>query len=129
MQVRDYMTPAPFTIERGADYKQAFPLIQQHDLHHLPIVDDANAVIGILAQRDLQMAAKHYREAPVEVEDIMRTPVQSISPDADIVEAADRLISETIGCLVVNDSEGSLVGIITERDLHRALRDLLKRNR
>ena len=40
--------------------------------------------------------------------------------------AIERLIAEGIGCLpVTNESDGELVGIITEVDMLRVLRDML----
>lgn len=126
MLVRDYMSPAPMTIAADADYKQAFTIMQDNHLHHLPVVDAQKKVVGILAQRDLKLAAQHFHEAPVEVGDVMHTPVTTISADQDLTSAVERLIAEGIGCLPVFDSDGDeLVGIITETDLLRALRDLL----
>ena len=54
--------------------------------------------------------------APLPVREIMRTPVKTISPDAPVIEAAQRLRDEDIGSLVVED-DGSCVGIITESDI------------
>jgi CBS domain-containing protein/acyl dehydratase len=53
---------------------------------------------------------------PLPVREIMRTPVKTISPDAPVVEAAQRLRDEDIGSLVVED-DGGCVGIITESDI------------
>lgn len=126
MLVRDYMNPAPITIDAGADYKEAFTIMQQKKLRHLPVVDGSKKVVGILAQRDLQVAAQHFHEAPVEVGDVMHTPVTTISPTANLSAAVDRLIDQGIGCLPVFEDGGSqLVGIITEKDLLRAFRELL----
>lgn len=128
MLVRDYMSPAPVTITADADYKEAFGIMQERNLHHIPVVGGTNEVVGILAQRDLRLAAQHFQEAPVEVGDVMHSPVTTIAEDADLRSAAERLIAEGIGCLPVMDSGGArLVGIITESDLLRALRDLLAR--
>jgi acetoin utilization protein AcuB len=126
MHVRDYMTPAPITIDSGADYQQAFGVMEQHGLHHLPVVTEGNRVVGILARRDLQLAARHFHAAPVEVGEVMHTPVSTIAPDADLGAAVERMMTDRIGCLPVSEDGGShLVGIITETDLMRALRDLL----
>ncbi|EMA00724.1 CBS domain-containing protein [Haloarcula vallismortis] len=53
---------------------------------------------------------------PLQVREIMRTPVETISPDAPVIEAARRLRDEDIGSLVV-ESDGDCVGIITESDV------------
>ncbi len=126
MQVRDYMSAAPVTIEAGADYQEAFAIMEDRNLHHLPVLDNAGNCAGILARRDLQLAARYFHEAPVEVGEVMHTPVTTIAPDADLGAAVQRMTDERIGCLPVSDDGGGhLVGIITETDLLRALRDLL----
>jgi acetoin utilization protein AcuB len=56
----------------------------------------------------------------------MHTPVTTIAPNADLGAAVERMTAERIGCLPVSENGGArLVGIITETDLLRALRDLL----
>ena len=47
--------------------------------------------------------------------------VVSISADATLSEAARLLARKRIGALVVRDRDGSLVGILSERDVVRAL--------
>jgi acetoin utilization protein AcuB len=129
MQVRDYMSPTPVTIDAGTDYKEAFDVMEQKDLHHLPVVDGSGSVVGILARRDLQLAARYFHEAPVEVGDVMHTPVTTIAPDTALAAAVERMSADRIGCLPVSEDGGKhLVGIITETDLLRALRDLLARH-
>jgi CBS domain-containing protein len=126
MQVLDYMTRSPVTIDTAADYQAAFAIMEDRDLHHLPVIDAAGNCAGILARRDLQLAARFFHEAPVEVGDVMHTPVTTIAPDADLGAAVERMMDDRIGCLPVSDDGGGhLVGIITETDLLRALKDLL----
>ncbi|WP_200240110.1 CBS domain-containing protein [Thiohalocapsa halophila] len=126
MQVRDYMSPAPVTIETGADYQEAFSVMQEKNLHHLPVLDATGNCAGLVARRDLQLAARCFQEAPVEIGEIMHKPVTTITPDADLGTAVALMMDDHIGCLPVSDNGGGhLVGIITETDLLRALQDLL----
>jgi CBS domain-containing protein len=126
MRVRDYMSPAPLTIDAGADYQQAFKIMEDKDLHHLPVLDAGGNCAGLVARRDLQLAARCFQEAPVEIGEIMHQPVTTIAPDAELGAAVERMMADHIGCLPVSDDGGShLVGIITETDLLRALKDLL----
>ena len=39
MLVRDRMSAHPVTIRSDADYKAALELMQEHDLHHVPVLD------------------------------------------------------------------------------------------
>ena len=126
MHVSDYMSPNPITIEAGADYKEAFETMQRQDLHHLPVIGADGCVAGLVTRRDLQLAARCFKEAPAEVGEVMHTPVTSITPEADLADAVEAMRSARIGCLPISSDGGRhLVGIITETDLLRALADLL----
>jgi CBS domain-containing protein len=125
MRVRDYMSPSPVTIRSDEDYDAAFEIMERRDLHHLPVVDAAGEVVGIVARRDLQLAARFFHEAPAEVTDVMRSPVVTIAPDANLSAAAERMTEERIGCLPVTEDGKHVIGILTETDLFRALRTLL----
>ncbi|MBK5940944.1 HPP family protein [Halochromatium roseum] len=126
MHVSDYMTATPITIQTSADYQEAFQIMEERDLHHLPVVDAEGAVIGILTRRDLQLAARCFKEAPAEVGEVMHSPVTTITPDADLAAAVERMRHDRIGCLPVSTDGGrDIVGIITETDLLRALATLL----
>jgi acetoin utilization protein AcuB len=125
MKVEKYMSHTPVTIRDNTVYSKAFNIMQEKDLHHLPVVNEKNEVVGILTRRDLQIAAQHFREAPVEVSDVMHTPVVTISPDEPLLEAARQMIDKRIGGLPVFDDNGKMVGILTETDLLRALIDQL----
>jgi len=125
MKVSSYMSESPTTINSDVDYREAFDIMHDKDLHHLPVVDADGKVVGILTQRDLQLAARHFREAGVDVSDVMHTPVVTISPDEPLYSAAERMIEGRLGGLPVVEGD-RIVGVVTERDLLRALVDLTK---
>lgn len=124
MNVSTYMSDAPTTIRSDADYREAFEMMQDRNLHHLPVVDAGGKVVGMLTQRDLQLAARHFLEAEVEVEEVMHTPVVTVGPEDPLASAARLMITHRIGGLPVLE-DGRMVGVLTETDLFRALIDLL----
>lgn len=125
MQVENYMSRTPVTIRDDSVYWQAFDIMQEKDLHHIPVVNENNAVVGIVARRDLQVAAQHFKELPMEVSEVMHSPVVTISPAEPLTAAARQMIDKRIGGLPVMDKNGEMVGILTETDLLRALIDQL----
>lgn len=125
MQVESYMTYTPITIRDDTVYWKAFDIMQERDLHHIPVVNESNAVVGILARRDMQIAAQHFKEVPVEVSEVMHSPVVTISLGEPLSMAARQMIEKRIGGLPVLDTDDQMVGILTETDLHRALIDQL----
>jgi CBS domain-containing protein len=52
----------------------------------------------------------------MKVRDIMSSPVEMITPDAMITEAAEKMKSCDVGVLPV-EKDGDIVGIITDRDI------------
>ena len=121
MLVSDYMTESPITIQNDADYNTAFDIMQAKDLHHLPVINQASEVVGILTRRDLQLAARCFHEAPAEVADCMHTPVFTTTPEASLASAAKVMMDNRIGGLPVMDSGNRVIGMLTETDLFRAL--------
>ncbi|MDJ0776848.1 MAG: CBS domain-containing protein [Gammaproteobacteria bacterium] len=119
------MSQAPVTLRHDTDYWQAFEIMQEKDLHHIPVVDGDGAVVGILTRRDLKIASMAYREAEVDVSEVMHSPVITTSPAEDLAAAARQMIEHRFGGLPVLGDDGKLVGILTETDLLRALIDRL----
>ena len=125
MRVEKYMSLVPITIRDDTVYWEAFDIMREKDLHHIPVVNEDNAVVGLLTRRDLKIAAMHFKETPVEVSKVMHSPVVTISPGELLSEAARQMIDNRIGGLPVLDTNGQIVGILTETDLLRALIDQL----
>jgi len=56
----------------------------------------------------------------MQLADLMATDPLAVSPDATIADAARRMVERETGAAVVLD-DGALVGVISERDLMRAI--------
>ena len=121
------MSRAPVTVRDDTDYWKASEIMREKDLHHIPVVDRNDAIVGILTLRDLKIAATHFGDAHVEVSEVMHSPVVTITPDDLLAEAARQMIDNRIGGLPVVDGKSQIVGILTETDLLRALIDQLGR--
>lgn len=51
------------------------------------------------------------------IERLLTRPVQKLGPDATCTDAAQLMRDEKIGAVVVEDRDGRVVGIVTDRDL------------
>ena len=125
MQVESYMSHAPITIRDDTDYWKASEIMREKDLHHIPVINQDETVVGILTLRDLKMAAMHFGEAHVEVSEVMHSPVVTVAPGQALADAARIMIDNRIGGLPVLNDGGQIVGILTETDQLRALVDQL----
>jgi len=107
-------------VARDTEFHAAFDLMRHRKVHHLPVVE-AGRVVGIVAERDLLLAAANFGPAEVPVEEIMRAPVVCISDRSTLRSAARVLVAKHIGSLPVLNARKKLVGIITETDVFKVM--------
>lgn len=142
--VRDVMARRPITVDPEAPLATAIAVMREKEIRHLPVVDEAGQLIGIITDRDLRSAALGSSLAeflPVDlrravdsaaemlqalrVRDAMTWGVVTTRPDASVAEAGAVMFERRIGSLPVREN-GKLVGIVTERDIFKALMMAIK---
>ena len=137
MKVKDLMRINVTTLHVNDMLNVAEDIMEMGRIRHLPVVDAKNRVVGMLTQRDLYKAAissvlafdrtkEHEWLGKIRVSEVMTQEVISVSAEAGVAEAIEKMVSAKIGCLPVTDAEGKLSGLITETDCLRCLHDLLK---
>jgi acetoin utilization protein AcuB len=114
------MSTHPVTVRSDADFKAALMLMQEHSLHHVPVLDAARKLVGIVAERDLLLAATRHLQAAIEVGEVMHRSVTTARPEMPIAEAATLMVEHRIGGLPVVDADERVIGVITETDIFRA---------
>ena len=129
MKVNDYMSRPAFTLRSDADYKEGLLLMQEHRLHHVPVLDASDKLTGIVAERDLLLAAIRYLQSSIEVGEVMHRDVVTATTDMPLTEAAALMRSRSIGGLPVVDGNGRVVGVITESDIFKAFVELLQQGK
>ncbi len=118
MKVGQYMSRPVLTIGPETEFHRAFDLMHSRRIHHLPVVE-GDRVLGIVAERDLLLAAANFGSAEVPVGDIMRGSAVCVSENAQLKQAARLLVVNHIGSLPVLNTRKLLVGIITETDIFK----------
>ena len=129
MKVNEYMSRPAFTLRSDADYKEGLQLMQEHRLHHVPVLDAADRLTGIVAERDLLLAALRYLQSDIEVAEIMHRDVVTATVEMPLTEAAALMRRRNIGGLPVVDNNGRVVGVITESDIFNAFVELLQQGK
>jgi acetoin utilization protein AcuB len=131
MKVEDVMTREPLTIGPDAPVRTARELMRDKAIRHLPVVDPTGRLLGMLTDRDLKHAAfmpalsEHLgwpstRLKAPRIRDLMTWSVVTTTPEATLTQAGLTMFERRIGCLPVV-VEGRLVGILTDRDILKAL--------
>lgn len=64
-RVRAWMTAHPVTVRAGQSRAVAAVLMTEHDIHHLPIVDDSGHTVAILGLRDVVASMGRHRDRSV----------------------------------------------------------------
>ncbi len=121
------MTAKVFTIRADKKLIAVQEIMQWARIRHIPVVDSENRIVGMISHRDLLHAAissvlpvstpeRRQHLGTVEIDTVMKAPVQTIGPDAPVQQAAKQMRESKIGCLPVI-ADGKLAGIISEYDL------------
>ncbi|WP_428563941.1 MAG: CBS domain-containing protein [Solidesulfovibrio sp. DCME] len=114
MRVADLMTSQLRCLRETDSLAEAMAAMQELFIRHIPVVDEAGQLVGLVTQRDL-LSLEHKKEPVTPLRDVMRTGLVTVAPDTPLRTAAETMIYNKFGCLPVVE-DGELVGIITETD-------------
>jgi len=104
----------PVTLFKEATVGDALQLMQQYSIGGIPVVERTGKLIGIITNRDLRFE----REPSKSVLDVMTKENLITAPKGtNLPEAKDILQKHKIEKLPVVDESGTLIGLITYKDL------------
>lgn len=133
--VEEIMSVGVRTLRPGDTLADAKNLMAEGGIHHVPIVDDAGEVLGLVSHRDVLAASEsclkddktEQESADVAIEKFMTRGVTTVDGRAGLREAALFLQKHQYGCLPVVTA-GKLKGIITDSDFVAVAIDLLEQS-
>lgn len=128
--VSQLMSREPVVLTTAHKPSDARKLMQEHGIHHLPVVEDRR-FIGLVTANDLLRVGfgDTYKQDPrmvdalldtMTIRDVMQEDVLTVQKDAPISRAAELLVDGSFHSLPVVDGE-ALVGVLTSTDLIKAL--------
>jgi len=134
MLVRERMTRNPIFIRPDTPVTEAQALMKREKIHHLPVLDKDEKLVGIVTEKDLLYASPSVATtlsvfemtsllAKLKVEKVMSRDVISIAEDVPLEKAARIMADRGIGGLPIVRGK-AVVGIITESDLFRIFIEL-----
>ena len=126
IKVDAFTSPEPKCISIESSLEDAFKLMQQEGIRHLPVERSQGQVVGILSQRDFANLNRTSDLANFRVEDLMTPDPISVFTGSALLDAAYLLSKNKIGSLIVSDENGKLVGIFTSTDALNALVEVLR---
>lgn len=134
MKVKHYMTKDVITVTSDVKITDAVDIMEENHFHRLPVVDNGRFV-GLLTESiiaesspskvsSLSIYEMNYLFDKVLVKDLMIKEVVTTTPEVLIEEAATVMVDKDITVLPVLNEKNEITGIITYKDIFKALIDL-----
>lgn len=137
MLIGEYMSLNPITVEQECSLEKAASMMKKYGIRRFPVVEGGK-LIGVVTDRDIRSAAPsqvatfkekekeltpelHDMLKEITVRDIMSKDVITVQPNRSIITAASIMLKEAISGLPVVDSRGSVIGIVTVKDVFKVL--------
>lgn len=130
-KVADWMTRNPITINDDASIMEAIHLMQEKEVRRLPVMRDGR-LFGIVTDRMLKDYSPgkatpldtwqvHYLLSKTPVTEVMNPKPHTVTPDAELTDAALVIRDNKLYGLCVVNANGDLVGLLTIKDILDAL--------
>ena len=124
MEISQLMTRRVIAIDMDDDLSLARTLLGRARIHHLPVTDSRNRVVGIVSDRDVLRWLSPFMDTPSETrrdkallhQFMTRHPI-TVRPDESADNAARYMLFNDISSLPVIDGNEVLLGILTWKDL------------
>ena len=120
--VADMMVKAVMAVDLNTSVKDCAKAMAKKGVS-CAVITQAGTAIGVVTERDLvsKVLADAVDPRNVLVRDIMSTPLITVSPNATMSQAAALMAEYRIRRLVVVDTTGAMIGIVTAGDIARSL--------
>jgi PAS domain S-box-containing protein len=120
--VGEVMTTDPVTLELSEQLTvmTALGMFQQHQIRHLPILDDRQQLIGVVTPEHIRQVLQPVNLLKFKsVSEGMTSEVIHALPTATVLEIARMMNDLNIGSIVIVDGQEPIkpIGIVTERDI------------
>lgn len=109
----------PVTINQKALVSEALHIMERYKISGVPVIDENGFLVGIITNRDLRFETRF--DIPV-AEVMTPQPLVTVPVGTTLDEAKVKLQKHRIEKLLVVDDDGHLKGLITVKDIQKAIR-------
>lgn len=120
----DIMREDVFTINPNMNLLEAWQLLKDIDVHHFPVTNENDEIVGLLSDRDLSRLGHQVTTFPVA--DVMSEKVVTASPETPCQELLAVMIHEKFSSIPIVDSSKKVIGIVTTSDFLQLTMQFLK---
>jgi CBS domain-containing protein len=122
MRLGDLVGKAPFVCGPETTLLEAAEAMEQSDLGSLAVVEGMS-LLGLVTERDIRRAVARGTDLESPVSQVMSGDPDIFDPDLDVWDAASWIVESGYRHLPVVDDDGSLLGVVSIRDLLKGLVD------
>src|ERR1700730_6191878 len=109
----------PVTIRQDRPVREALDVMQRYHISGVPVVDEDGHLVGIITNRDLRFEERF--DLPVS-EVMTKQPLVTVSVGTTLDQAKQVLQKHRIEKLLVIDEDKHLKGLITVKDIQKAIK-------
>ena len=133
MRAKDIMTTPVSTVRPETPIKEAAALLVDRGISALPVVNDAEELVGIVSERDLislearaqvhgriRQALHRTKPTPRTVEEVMTRRVVTLTENADATQVARVMLDKGVKRIPIVSGD-HVVGIVARRDVLKIL--------
>ncbi len=127
----DVMTPVVYTLGPDEPVCDAAGKLLRQQISGCPVTEDGK-VVGVISELDLMRALYPATQGEVvqgTVRDHMTPTPIGLKASAEVVEAAHFFFEYPVRRAPVHDDDGVLVGLVSRRDVLKALEELARQAR
>jgi IMP dehydrogenase len=120
MQCKEAMKAPVKTCSQKAPVAECARLMAEHNIGFIPVLDDQNALVGVVTDRDLALRVLGKdRSNQTPVSEVMTTEVVTCSAEDGLHFAEQQLNDARKSRIVVVDSSRNVVGVLSLSDIGR----------
>ena len=118
-KISEVMTQRPRAVTARTTVREAARLMDEEDVGSLPVVDEAERLIGIVTDRDVavRVVARGLDSDTTVVGDVATRDVAALTPEHDLDDALRVMAKEQVRRLPIVIRENQLVGMLAQADV------------
>jgi CBS domain-containing protein len=118
--VRTIMTTQVHTLTPDSTLGEARDLLLHKRIHHLPVIDAKNRLVGLVTSWDIFKLGKSESDyRTMKVSEIMTRRLATLEPSDKIGAVAEVLMEHLFHAIPIVNAQNELEGIVTSYDLLR----------
>jgi CBS domain-containing protein len=122
IRVGDLLGRNIVSVKPTSTIAEAARVMRDNNIGSVLVMDESERLVGILTERDIvYKIVAEGKGLDTSVEEVMTRDIITIREDATIAEAARLMIGMNVRHLPVVDARGRVVGVLSLRDLARAI--------